>query len=106
MPQRSNQRTDDRIGPFLGAAYDNVNMALWAMLIAGLIVFAVFGIPAMSSAQARYQALQARAVEAENAFYCRRWGMGPGSGKHRLCMSDLNQVRRNVEERLADESDF
>ena len=95
-----------RIKPLVVLVYDNVHMALWATLIAALIFLGAFGIPAMSAGQARYEAERAHQIEAEDAFYCRKWGMGAGSGKHLLCMTDLQQLRRGVEKRLADESDF
>ncbi len=86
--------------------YDNVHLALWAAFIAGLIFLGVFGIPKMYGAQALYQAERARQIEAEDGFYCRRWGMVRGGGKHRTCMTDLEQFRRGVEKRLADDSWF
>ena len=106
MQQRPIRRAGSRIKPFVVIVYDNVHMALWATLLAALIFLGAFGIPAMSAGRARYEAARAHQIEAEDAFYCRKWGMGAGSGKHLLCMTDLQQFRRGVEKRLADESDF
>ncbi len=106
MGQRTKRRNATGIRPFLSAAYDNVHMALWAMLIAGLIVMGTFGVPSLLAARSAYEARQVLAVEAEEAFYCSKWGMGAGTSNHNLCMSDLAQFRRGDEKRMADESFF
>jgi hypothetical protein len=86
--------------------YDNLHHALWAVVIAGLFFFVAFDVPRLPEMQARYQAQRALEIEGEHDFYCRKWGMVPGSGKHNLCMSDLQQFRRSVEKRIEDESLF
>jgi len=86
--------------------YDTVHRALWAVLAAGLIMFVVFDLPAVLNGDRVYASHRARAVEAEDNFYCQRWGMAAGSGRHSLCMSDLARLRQNVEKQVADDSDF
>ena len=99
-------RPPRRIKALLSRVYDEVHMGLWAILIAGLIFFGVVGLPAMTPDEAGYAAARAHANETEDAFYCRRWGLIAGSGKHRTCMSDLEQLRRSVEKQMAYDSVF
>ena len=86
--------------------YDNVNLALWAIAAAMLIVLGVFGVPTPLAHHSRYEAQRAQAIEAEDEFYCRKWGMAAGSGRHSICMTDLEQFRHSVEKRVADEADY
>jgi hypothetical protein len=95
-----------RIRTFVLQIYDNVHLALWAMLIAGLIVFAVFDAPNLSKGLAHYDAMRANDIQNEDAFYCDKWGMGPGHKRFEGCMSDLRQFRRSVEKRLNQENNF
>jgi hypothetical protein len=106
MQHRPQRRPGSRIKPFLLAAYDNVHMALWATLIAGLIYMGMFGVPSMLAAQSANEAHRILAIEAEDALYCGRWGMGIGSSKHAACMSDLKRFRHSVEKQIADDSFF
>ena len=84
--------------------YDSVHLALWSLLIAGVICFAAFVVPNLPKTRALYEAQRAAQIEAEHDFYCRRWRMVPGSGMYQGCMSDLQQFRHNVEQRLADDA--
>ena len=106
MQQRSRRRAGRRINPIVLAVYDNVHMALWATLITALTFLGVFGIPVISGVDGRYRVQRTRAMEAEDSFYCNRWGMGAGKRNHEICMSDLRQFRRSVETQLADEIFF
>lgn len=106
MQQRPKHHPGSRIRPLLSRAYDEVHMALWATLIAALIFFGAFGLPSMTADKASYSAARAHANEAEDAAYCDRWGLGSGSGKHRICVSDLEQFRHSIEKRVADDNFF
>jgi hypothetical protein len=95
-----------RIRTFVLQVYDNVHLALWAMLIAGLAVFAVFDAPNLLTDLARYNGLRVNEIQNEDVFYCRKWGMGPGHKRFEGCMSDLRQFRRSAEKRFNQENDF
>jgi hypothetical protein len=95
-----------RIRTFVLNVYDNVQFALWAMLIAGLVVFAVFDAPNLLADLARYDGLRANEIQSEDAFYCRKWGMVPGGKHFEGCMSDLQQFRRSVEKQINQAADF
>ena len=85
----------------LGRVYDHVELGLWAMLVAGLIVFVAFVAPGIPAAQQRSAAERQAAFEHECDFYCARWGMGPGTRGYSKCASDLHQFRESVVKQLA-----
>jgi len=90
----------------VGRIYDAIELALWASLIAGLVVFALFVVPGMPAAQQRSAA--ARAAEFEHAcdFYCSKWGMPSGTHRHEQCMADLKQFSRAIAKRLEEDNPF
>jgi hypothetical protein len=85
--------------------YDTVHAALWALLIAGS-VFLLLHIPQMREARAIAEARRAQEISKENKFYCEKWGMRAGSHEHLICTMDLDHIRQEVEQRIADESAF
>ncbi|HEV2629181.1 MAG TPA: hypothetical protein VGV41_11095 [Pseudolabrys sp.] len=97
---------DDRIWPLVGRIYDGIELALWASLIAGLVVFALFILPGIPAAQQRNAAARAAAFEHECDFYCSKWGMPADTRQHARCMSDLKQFSRAVIKRIEDDDQF
>lgn len=95
-----------RIRSLVQRGYDSIHLALWSLLIAGVICFVAFVVPNLPKARTLYEAQRAAQIEAEHDFYCRRWRMVPGTETYRGCMSDLQQFRHSVEQRLVDESLF
>ena len=88
----------------LGRIYDNVELALWASLVAGVAVFAVFVAPGIPAAQHRSEAERLAAFEHECEFYCTKWGLPHGTRRFSACVSDLHQFRASVLKQLtADE---
>ncbi|HXD46984.1 MAG TPA: hypothetical protein VN655_17810 [Pseudolabrys sp.] len=85
----------------IGRVYDNVELGLWAMLVAGLIVFVAFVAPGVPAAQQRNAAEQLAAFEHECSFYCSRWGMAPGTRQYTKCMADLHQFRDSIVKQAA-----
>jgi hypothetical protein len=85
--------------------YDTVHAALWALGIAGA-VFLLLHIPQMRDARAIAEAQRAQEISQENKFYCEKWGMRAGSHEHLICTMDLDHIRQQVEQRIADESAF
>lgn len=83
-------------------AYDIVHLALWSVLIAGLICFALFVLPDIPAAQARYAAARALEIQSTQDLYCRKLGMKPGSLGYRDCLLDLQDYRATIERRLAE----
>jgi hypothetical protein len=85
--------------------YHTVHMALWALLVAG-VAFLLLNIPRMQEARAIAEAQRMQQIAEENRFYCEKWGLRVGSHEHVICMMDLVHMRKEVEQRVADESNF
>jgi hypothetical protein len=85
--------------------YDVVHMALWALLVAE-VAFLLLNIPRMQEARAIAEAQRVQQVAEENRSYCEKWGMRVGSHEHVICTMDLVHIRKDVEQRIADESNF
>lgn len=77
--------------------YDEVHLALWAILMAGLIYFAVFVAPKLPEFQAAAERLRLHDIANENEAYCAKWGMGAGTPVHNECLEDLQELRAHIE---------
>jgi hypothetical protein len=86
--------------------YDNVHLALWATLAAFVVFFLAFVAPRLPEAAARAEALRIQEITQENEAYCAKWQMGLGTKMHDQCISDLQDLRRKIQNRLADQLDF
>ena len=86
--------------------YDEVNAALWAVLVAFLIYFIVFIAPKLPETLARAESQRILGIAAEHNFYCDKLGMGVGMTGHAQCIRDLQAFRTSVETRIADEMSF
>lgn len=88
----------------IGRIYDHVEIALWASLVAGVAVFAVFVVPGLPAAHQRSEAERLAAFEHECEFYCTKWGLTQGTPRYSACLSDLRQFRTSVVNQLAADS--
>jgi hypothetical protein len=86
--------------------YDDVHLALWAILVAFVLFFLAFIAPKLPEAAARAERLRIQEITAENEQYCAKWQMGLGTKMHDQCISDLQDLRWKVEKRFADQIDF
>ena len=84
--------------------YEQVNLALWAALVALVIFCAVVIVPQMPRTRADGQVARAAAREHEDAFYCKHWGLSDGTPTYAKCMTDLITFRRSIEQQRDDES--
>ena len=85
--------------------YDRVHLALWLLLIAFLLFFSLFILPNVPAEQARQKALRILQNEAEYEFYCRGWGLTPGTRLYAQCLADLGQFRRKVEKQFVEDNE-
>jgi hypothetical protein len=90
---------------FIHTVYNTVNAALWALLIAGS-AFLLLHIPQMREARAIAEAQRVQELSEQNKFYCEKWGMPARSHEHLICTMDLDHIRTEVEQRIADDSGF
>ena len=84
--------------------YDNVELALWATLIAFVICFVTFVVPGLPEAALRAESARAVAAAEDNRAYCEKWGMKRGTREHALCAADLYELRKKVAQEFADEA--
>ncbi len=83
--------------------YDNVECALWAVLLSFVIYFVTCIAPKLPEMARRAESLRALQTAAENRAYCEKWGMTPGTREHALCTMDLRQLRKQIESDFAEE---
>ena len=77
--------------------YDEIHLALWAILAAFLIYFALFVAPKLPELQAAAERLRLHEIANENEAYCAKWRMGPGTSVHNECLEDLQELRAHIE---------
>jgi hypothetical protein len=86
--------------------YDKIHLALWASLAAFVLFFLAFVAPRLPEAAARAETLRIQEITQENEDYCAKWQMGLGTKMHSQCISDLQELRWKMQNRLADQLDF
>ena len=86
--------------------YDYVHLALWATLAAFVVFFLAFIAPRLPEVATRAEALRIEEIAQENEGYCAKWQMGLGTKMHDQCISDLQELRWKIQDRLADRLDF
>lgn len=64
----------ERAWRIVSRIHDNVEMGLWATLLAAVVFFVAFDVPKLHEAHAQAEALRAEEIAAENRAYCEKWG--------------------------------
>jgi hypothetical protein len=95
-----------KISKIVGRIYDNVEIALWAMLLAFVMYFVAFIVPNVPEIQARGERIRAEEIAAENALFCEKLGTIRGTEKYNQCLLDVGAFRLKVEKRINDENEF
>jgi hypothetical protein len=88
---------------YLTQLHLEIQCALWAMLLTGVLYFVVVVAPGIPESQRRAAAAEATQFIADCALYCEKWGLARGSLRHAECMQDLKQFRADIEKRMDDE---
>jgi hypothetical protein len=86
--------------------YDQVEIALWALLLSGTICFFAFMVPKLPQIWARAETIRAQEIAAENSRFCEKLGMMAATQKYEQCLLTLGEFRLKVEKRIATEQDF
>ena len=68
-----------QIREIVGRFYDNVEIALWAILLAFVVFMAVFVVPMLPALRAQYQKTRAQQIADETALYCEKLNMTLGT---------------------------
>ena len=90
------------VGVSTGSVYRAIEPLLWTFAAGLLLLFLLSYDASTHAAHTRTEAGWAKDVAAENVEYCTKWGMPPGSSKHRSCIRDLVAIRARAEQRLRD----
>ena len=84
--------------------YDEVHLALWAILAAFLIYFAVFVAPKLPEFQAAAERLRLHDIANENEAYCAKWRMGAGTPLHNQCLEDLQELCAHIDKQFEEDA--
>ena len=90
----------------IGRIYDNVEIALWSMMLSFVIYFFAFIVPKLPEIRDWAEQVLAKEIAAENAYYCENFWMKANTQKYEQCLLDLGDFRLKVENRIYDEYDF
>ena len=82
--------------------YDQVEVALWAILFAFVIYFIAFVLPDISETQAQRQIIRVQEIAAENEAFCEKLDLKRGTSKYNQCLLDIGQFRLKAEKRALD----
>lgn len=96
----------NKIWRLIGRIYDEVESALWALIIVSIIFFIVFVAPKIPEIRANIANARAEEIAAENAKYCEKLQMKAGTRSYRRCLLTLGEFRMKVEQRIDEENDF
>jgi hypothetical protein len=96
----------DKIWESVSRIYDQVEIALWALLLSGTIFFLAFTVPKLPQILAQVETIRSQEIAAENSRYCEKLGMTAGTQKDEQCLLTLGEFRLKVEKRIAAEQDF
>jgi hypothetical protein len=102
MVRSGNGVRTGRLKAALARLHSEIQCALWAMLLTGVMFFAVFGAPEISAIQRRAAAAEAAQFISQCSRYCEKWGLSRGSLRHAECMQDLKQFRADIEAKMDD----
>ena len=79
----------DKIWESVSRIYDDVEIALWALLLSGTIFFFAFTVPKLPQIWARAETIRSQEIAAENARYCEKLGMTAATQKYEQCLLTL-----------------
>ena len=90
----------------VGRVYDDVESALWAILLAFVIYFIAAIAPRLPEIRAENLKIRSDEISVENASYCEKLGMKDDAQKYRQCLLTLGDFRLKVEQRVDQENEF
>jgi len=93
-----------RIREIVSHVYENVELALWATLIAFVIYFFTFAFPKMHEIQAQNARIRAEEIAAENTSLCEKLSIKRGTDAYAQCLLDVGEFRWKVETRIYNET--
>jgi hypothetical protein len=88
---------------YLARLHFEIQCALWATLLTGVLFFVVLVAPGIPAAQQRAAAAETAQFISQCSQYCEKWGLPRGSLRHTECMQDLTRFRADIEAKMGDE---
>jgi hypothetical protein len=82
--------------------HDNIEIALWAIILSLTLYFIVFIMPNASRTQTEMQRIRMLEIGAEDAAFCEKLDMKRGTNKYNQCILDIGPFRLNAEKRVLD----
>jgi hypothetical protein len=92
-----------KIREIASRVYDNIEIAMWAMLFAFVIYVITFVLPKLPEIQAQRTRVRVEEIGAENASLCEKLSIKRGIEKYNQCLLDVGEFRSKVEKRANDE---
>jgi hypothetical protein len=92
-----------KIREIASRVYDNIEIAMWAMLFAFVIYVITFVLPKLPEIQAQRTRVRVEEIGAENASLCEKLSNKRGTDKYNQCLLDVGEFRSKVEKRANDE---
>ncbi len=80
--------------------HSEIELALWAGLLALLAWFALFVVPHMPEAHARAESQRLHEIEAMDNLYCEKFGSAQGTPQRRQCLLNLGAYRAQIMQRM------
>jgi hypothetical protein len=96
----------DKIWNTVARVPENVETALWALLVTSVLFFIAFVMPRLPEIRAEIARTRAQEIAAENAKYCQELGMKAGTRMYSQCLLTLGDFRLKVEQRISNEMEF
>jgi|SRR5689334_15039479 hypothetical protein len=84
----------------------NVEVALWATLLAFVIYTMIFVLPRIPEINALNASIRAQEISAENARLCEKLSIERGTDRYNRCLLDVGEFRHTVEKRAHDDLDW
>ena len=102
----SRQVSSRRSFGVVGLIYNEINMALWAIGVTSALYVVAVILPKLPELRSRAEVLRIQEINAANEHYCQKLHIGPGMPMHDECILALDQLRNDVEKRMADDNEF
>jgi len=95
-----------KLSQVISRVYDNVEIALWAMLFAFVIYFVAFILPRLPEIQAQAERIRVEEIAVENASVCEELGAKRGTDNYNRCLLVVGAFRAKVEKRVYDANEL
>ena len=103
---RRRQTGSGRARHILQRLHSEIELALWAGLLAFLAWFVLFVVPHMPEASARAESQRLHETEAMDNLYCEKFGSAQGTPQRQQCLLNLGAYRAQIIQRMLADQDI